>query len=276
MKQWVYKIKQSLKILKALVRYSFITESAYAANNWGNILSTTAYVITLILFIKIILQKFHSIAGYSENEILILFFSGQLYFYASWGSGVRMIGFELVEAVRNGNFDYYLIRPWNVLIALLGTRLRTFALLRDAIVPTAILSLWINWGAVHIHSVTQLLFFIFPIIALIIEFAISITLSSIVFFLGEATRVLDVFVRANSDNTLSQMPLDALPTGSKRYLLLSILPALLTSAVGGAVFLGKLPLMHGLIIALPIVCVALVIMTIVWKLGLKHYASASS
>jgi hypothetical protein len=109
MVQLVYRLKANIKLLKRLIISNWQYETAYFTSNIFATLSPVVYTLSFLLFISVVFQNVSSIAGYSKDEMLFLFFVGQLSFYSFsfWSEG----GVIIEKYVNNGNLDYILTRP---------------------------------------------------------------------------------------------------------------------------------------------------------------------
>ena len=82
MKERVTKLKLYASVLVKKIVFAWQTETAYAGNTVGELLSTVFYNITFLVFIDVILKKFKLIAGYSFPDMMVLTLISQTVFYA--------------------------------------------------------------------------------------------------------------------------------------------------------------------------------------------------
>ncbi len=266
-------IKQRFEILKASCQFAFRKEVAYAGNNWAGVISTTAYTLSMLLFVNIIFGNTKQIAGYSHNDMLLYFFVAQLTYYTNWYLSMINIH-ELTIDVNRGNLDMILTKPVPALFYLTTRNIGGFRFFVDAFPPTLAIVFSINWSALSTNY-TSLIYgvfiFIFGSISLhVFEFLAALP----VFWLGESENIIDLagFIGAGSG---SMIPLEGF-SRPLQFVLGTIIPVLISTAFTTSAILGKTNPRFLFLCAFIIALIAVSVRRIAWKIAIKNYTSASS
>lgn len=266
MRQWVSRRFQLLK-LNTINNYRI--ETAYFGENWGNVLSTTIYTITYIIFLDAIFSKVGTIAGYNHDQMLVFTFIAQLKFYSlfTWSfDGVSTIS----EEVNNGNLDLVLVKPVPSLFYLTTRSVSVVRMVRDAAVPIAAILLAIHWDQAGIQMstipATAFVFICGQIIGHTLQFLLMIP----VFWMGESRNLINTAYDLEMD-----VPWEGI-TGVSRILFGVLLPILIPAAMVTSVFLGKSDALSMMGWASAVAAVCLWLRSTLWKMALRSYTSASS
>lgn len=275
MKPSVFKqiLSQRLSIFQASCLFAFRKEVAYAGNNWAAIFSTTAYTLSMLLFVHIIFANTKQIAGYSHNEMLFYFLMAQFTYYLNWQFSLVNI-YELITDVNKGNLDMVLTKPVPALFYLTSRNIGFFRSFVDSFPPTLAILVSINWSTLNIAP-TNLIYgffiFIFGSIALhVFQFLAALP----VFWLGESESIVDLagYLGAGSG---SMIPLE----GFSRPLQITfgtILPVIIATAFSTSAILGKISAPFLCLWSFIVAFLAIFIRKAAWNLAIRNYTSASS
>lgn len=273
MKKVIQEIKLRLIILKAGIIYTFQIETAYWANNWGNIISTTIYTLSYLLFIEIIFANVDLVAGFSRDEMLLFTMVSQLWFYAIWTFVMPNVD-ELVASVNSGSFDLVLTKPLPALFYVLTKKMRIYSILRDGTPPLLAIAITIDWTNIEIsfsELMGAIMIFIF---GFLISSSIHLMAALPAFFFGQSSELLGV-VFETEHNAGHQFPLQGW-SSSLQFLLITLLPFGISAGLTTSVLLGKIDFVS----VFPIISVTLVLFLSLrswaWKKALRNYTSASS
>lgn len=275
MKLSAYKhfFSQRLSIFQASCLFAFRKEVAYAGNNWAAVISTTAYTLSMLLFVNIIFANTKQIAGYSHNEMLFFFLMAQLTYYTNWQFSLVNI-YELITDVNKGNLDMVLTKPVPVLFYLTSRNIGFFRSFVDGFPPTVAILVSIHWSALAIHP-TNLIYGIFIFMFGSITLYVFQFLAALpVFWLGESENIVDLagFIGAGSG---SMIPLE----GFSRHLQFTfgtLIPVLIAGAFSTSAILGKTNAQFLFLWAFAVTLVAIFIRKLAWNIAIKNYTSASS
>lgn len=266
-------MKYRLNLLKAIIKNSFYQDTAHFVNNWGNILSVVAYMLTNILFIDIIYQNINTLAGYQRDEMLLFSLLSQIWFFILLGIFYK--NFEiLIQSVNNGQLYLILSKPIPSLFYTFFRNLNIFGITRDAMPSIIILWLAIDWSNIQIETFSLFI----GIIILILGIACSILFNFLVclpvFWIGESLSIIDLAFTIE-DNAGHVFPFEGWNDFWK-VVFTAFLPAAIASGISTSVILGKLPALEMLAVSLIVTIIFLILVNVLWKLALKNYTSASS
>ncbi len=267
----VSKIQRAITLAKALIQYNFYNEFAYWANNWGNIVSTAFYTISILFFLNMLISKYTHVVGLNKNELLLVFLFNQLAFYIF----AMFDEFTVIEDIRIGKFDYYLIRPWSIITAVIGNNINVFYVIRDGLLPLGIIISTIDFNSLHITPLSTILATFLFLAGLIIATLIRLSSIAISFFVGESKSLAKlIFSMSNWHLEAQFLPIEKVrPLWLAMFVMFGIIPSRFTALVLD----NKLNNLKTIIISTIIILIISVIGTkLLWHKGLKHYSSASS
>ncbi len=247
---------------------SWQEDTAYFWNNWGNIISTLSYTATHIFFWYILTAQFHTIAGYSFNELLVFFLFGQIFFYLSYmftDPSVQLF----ISDVRKGTLDFILLRPFPSLFYVSFRKIPILMILRESITNTLPYIFFIDWRALHLQPINLTIGILMLIIGLVIWHCVMFLLAFTVFWFGESKQV---FYLSQHFNELKN-PFESFPQ-QIRWFFIFVIPSLLVFALPISVILNKVTY-RSVYYSLIIMPIFIWLKNRVWKIGLKHYTSAS-
>jgi len=266
-------ISHRLDIFKASCVFAFRKEIAYSGNNWARIISTTAYTLSMLLFVNIIFANTKEIAGYSHNEMLLYFLLGQLTYYTNWSFSMNNL-YDLISDVNKGNLDMVLMRPVPALFYLTTRNIGGFNMIADGLPPSLAIIYAINWSALNLDPTNVIygfFIYIFGSIALhVFQFLAAIP----VFWLGESENIVDLagFIGSGSG---SMIPLEGF-SRSFQIVFGTIIPVLIATAFSASAMLGKTNSLFLFLWAFIIAIASIMVRNVAWKFAIKNYTSASS
>lgn len=267
-------ISQRWNILKANTFFTFQKETAYWADNWASVLSTTFYTFSMLIFIHVLYANVKTIAGYTHNDMLLFFLVGQFTYYLNWSISAQNMQDFIID-VNKGDLDLLLTKPIPALFYITFKRIRLFSgLLRDATPPTIAVALSINWSLFH-FSFTDI------VIALIIFFCGQICMHVLQFiavipaiWLGESLSILKLSY--DIDHYAGRfIPFDAY-TSFFKFIFGTVFPVSIAAGFTSSILLGKSDSYFLLMWAILVTIGAMIVRGQVWKLAIKNYTSASS
>lgn len=269
MNQWEFR----WKLLKANTLFSFKESTAYASNNYGNMLSTIVYTITYLVFVGAIFNKVKTIAGYRYSEILILTLVTQICFYLIWTLSISNIDL-LSKNVKSGDLDIWITRPVPLLWFVSFQKININSLLIDAIPATCPLIYLILKNFDSSVSLTNLVSgLMVMLMGIVIAHCLGFILCYSCFWTGENSNMRNLAFELTFYG--DSIPFEGYPENFKRWGLLFI-PSMINSALATSVILGKNSnpwIIPGVFL---IMMVFLWLNIKIWQLALRHYSSASS
>ncbi len=258
-----------LKFLKIALRSRMQYRSDFLIGLGGVIMSNG---VSLAL-IWVILQRFHSLQGWSYWEIVMLY-SMWLMSHTGFSTFFWQV-LTLEDVLIQGGFDKYLLRPTSPFLQFIGRDIN-YAGLADVILAVVIFviayrNLGLDW------SLGQFLMFALVIPAgTAIETSIFILIASVSFWTGRSRSLFQVSIQFNI--LARQYPLDLFGSNYQLFVTL-FLPVAFVNYYPLAQLLGK---PNGLNIPLlgflsPVVAVIMVGLAATgWHYGLRNYASSGS
>lgn len=266
-----YTPRDYINILKTNAVNSFRVQTAYFADNWSSLGSTMFYVLTMILFVKVLYSNIKTFAGYTEVEMLFLMLITQLNFYVDWSWSTNNIS-DLIESVRTGDMDMILSKPVPSLFFVTFRNISIVNRVKDGVPNLLIMSLLINWSEIH-TTWTQLLSAAVIFIAGQVSWHCFRFLFALpVFFIGQSH---SIYAISQTLGETQNIPLEGFH-GKLRYLFISIIPSLIAAQMSVSVILGKSSPVAMLIGSCLVAAVFLILKTIAWSISLRNYSSASS
>ncbi|MEX1112758.1 MAG: ABC-2 family transporter protein [Candidatus Andersenbacteria bacterium] len=265
----VNNIKHLARVWVASARASVVREMEFRGNFIAGLLRQALWLGIFVFFINVIFQNTEQLAGWDKREMLIILSLSRII------EGLINLFFtqnimELPEAVRDGQFDYYLTKPLpaqfatafrrpsidNIGNIVVGLLLFTYALIQEPALFTLL-----NGG---------LLIFL-ATLGIITYYSLLILIGSLVFKLERLEMLWGFNVLFSEPLTL---PFDVFPRGP-RLLLTYLVPLALVVFFPAQAITGRL-LMWQIPVALGITAVFLLLANLAWRAGLRRYSSASS
>lgn len=265
------KFSKTLRIMAATIREQAWAETAYLGNFWAELSSTAFYVVTSLIFIELLFTRIGSIAGYSKNDFLFMMLIGQTTFYVVAGVLANAMVL-IIESVRSGNLDLFLLKPVAFRSHLYARALRPLNLGMTSLPNLVLFCLLINWSTIHVSLLSILAGVVVWLSGLIIFNTLLFALTLPVFTQGDASDMLNVYFATMS---VTEMPYAKLP-GVLKFLCHVVLPGLLMTAGTAAVMLMKDDAWLVIVPAIIAAFVSLLLCSWLWRFALRNYTSASS
>lgn len=263
-------LSDRMRVLGINIVNTYQEETAYFANNWANIISTTVYTLTFLAFVHILYSNVTTVAGYTRDEMLFFTLVGQFNFYTlfSWSDNNLS---TLIEDVNRGNLDLVLTRPLPHLFYVTTRRITMVRLLRDSIIPILAVYFAINWNTLTL-DVTNIAAGVVVMVSGLLAFhVVQFYLALPVFWVGEAKQVFNMsYTLFNQD-----IPYEGYPI-TLRAILTVFIPIIIATGLTSSVMLGKSNTLVMTAGAVIVAFMALLLRRAGWRLALKNYTSASS
>lgn len=263
-------IFERLAILAINVRNTYEEETAYFANNWAHILSTTVFTLTYLVFINVLYANVDSIAGNSKDEMLFFTLINQLNFYSLFSWSYHNLD-ELIKDVNRGDLDMILTKPLPHLFYITFRKVSVIQLLRDATIPLIAVISVINWSELSLNRTSLLAGIVVLICGQIAFHTVQFFLAIPVFWKGESRTLFNLAYTLFNPN----IPFEGYPTILKVGLTV-FLPILISTALSTSVILNKTNPLLMVIFSVSIAATCLALKSWGWKLALRNYTSASS
>lgn len=227
----------------------------------------TSFLALIAIFF--LFDKFGNIKGYSFKNVLICF-------------SISYLGFSLAEAffrafdefdkmIGNGEFDRILVRPRNLILQVLGTKIM-FEKFGRAIVALTICIIVIVKNPMLIRVDKLVVLSLMIVGSVVIYSSLMILKAGITFFTTQSLEIMNIFTDGSRD--LSQYPLDIYQKWVRKFFTY-ILPIALVNYYPLQYLIGNTD--NILIGILPIFSLLFIIpCLLVWKIGVRKYKSTGS
>ncbi len=259
-----------LRIWLACVQYSFTRTLMFRGDFFVWALVELFWMGVNILIPSIIYQHVDSIAGWSKHEMILLVGTSLLIQRFLMGFFWSSI-FEMGRNVRNGNFDFFLAQPGNVMF-MATTRKLDLDSMANSIIATGI----VIYAATELHLSPSLgdiaLYVLLVACGVVIHYSILVLSVSMVFWFTSAQGVEGTYFATTE---FSRIPREAFKGFVSKFLFVWFLPVVVVSYVPAKTLLkGFDPLLILWVVALAVGWFAIAVF--VFHRGLRRYASASS
>lgn len=241
--------------LASLMEYraTFLTQAI------GMFINNGIYFVFWLLFF----DRFREVRGYQIEQIYLLFAIVAL----AWGIAFTLAGNanRLAELIAQGRLDYYLTLPRAVLPHILFSSMNSFTM---GDISFAVLA-YVFAG--RTDALSLLLFVIVSLLAAVIIVTFHTTVGCLAFFFGNAQQWS--YYMSNALISFSLYPI-GLFSGVTRLILFTLAPA----AFVGAVPVDIVETRSGLLLSglVSAAAIGVVIMTLVFRAGLRRYESGSA
>ncbi|HWZ65173.1 MAG TPA: ABC-2 family transporter protein [Patescibacteria group bacterium] len=262
---------RNVRLAVAVFRVQAQAEKAYLGSFWSSTVSKLMYNAVFITFIDLLFRRTGNIGGYSKNDFIFLLLVSQIGWYISFYGIFKALS-GLVETVRNGAFDFLLLKPVPHRSFLYASNLQPYDFLLTAMPSLLIVGSIIHWSTLELTPVSILLGALISLCGIVICNTLMFVLITPVFKAGEATDILNIF---HSISSAVQMPYSKLPF-FMRIMSLTLLPHLLISAAATELILRPANALWIIPPAVLAAGIAIVVFQWLWRYDLKNYTSASS
>lgn len=263
-------IYRYLNILKALAIMNIQDQMAYPLNFWLAIIMKTVRIGIMVLFFKAIYLKVSNISGWNFAEIIFIFATFSLIDFISNVTFLRNFAYWFSELLRNGEYDYRIIKPINLQFYTAFWVIDIMDL--TTIVPVIILYWYsISQMSIALSAINVILYFILMLNAIFLLYSFTLSLATLNFWTVQSSG-LGRFMQ--SIFYISKYPTD-IYFGVWKIIFNYILPVAFIVTWPAKAFLGTLS-WQNMIYALVFTMVFFYLANKFWNYGLKHYSSASS
>jgi ABC-type uncharacterized transport system permease subunit len=261
-----------LKIVRSHIKSVWRQDLAHFADSSVRILSSISFSLSFLFSLRLLLARTKEIAGYSPNQILFLVLLSQIVYFLLDSTIVQSIVQFQFDA-HKGTLDYALIRPIGV---------RTYLMIRNI----SVLSL--------IKGVPIILIYALPIKWTLLPFTLSQVLGGLLILSLIFASISLLMLSWATKTILIPSPKNALMTqfyvlaGAGRempntvfksvqgYAFAAAVPLVGAVTFSGAVMLGKMSFVSGLLVATFALSTNLIVCNYFWRLAMLKYNSASS
>ncbi len=264
LKEWLH----SFRVYLVWLQMRWLRHLEYRFNAIANSFGSLFWVGITLLTYNLIFQKVDSLAGWSWNEMLVLFGVYNLW----WGLMVTFFngGLRIGERVRRGGMDKVLLWPGKAFFYV-SMKFEP-ELLVHFLTGVIIFVISLNRVQINLSLFSFILFFVLLLNSLALIYFVSILFGSTAFWFIENRQLADFFWLWE---TLAKYPGEFF-SGSKvlHWAVFTILPVVFIAVIPTEVVLGKIK--WGTIgSAFLITFIFAILARKVWRVGLKRYTGVS-
>jgi len=263
-------IKKYFKLLKVFAVMNIQDQMAYPWNFWLAIIMKAIRVGITVIFFKALYLKVNNISGWNYANTIFIFATFSLIDFISNTTFLRNFAYWFSDLLRNGEYDYRIIKPVNLQFFTAFWVLDFMDL--TTIVPIAILYWYaLSRMSVILSTANIILYIILVFNAIIFIYSFALALATLNFWTVQSSG-LGRFMQ--SIFYMARYPADVY-TGIYKTIFNFILPIAFIATWPAKAFLGTL-IWQNIFYALVFTIIFFWLANHFWNFGLKHYSSASS
>lgn len=261
-------MKRALTIWIYFIKTAIIRDAAFRGDFIGGLIAGAGWLIYMFAVAEILFLHTDSILGWSINDVRALIFAWSIsheLFFAFFYRGLSQIS----TYVHTGDFDIYLVRPFSALWQIAVSRFRTPSIVNVLIQLILFVIFLVTTG--YTASLWHLwLFFCLLIAAVVTHFAIMLVLQTTSFWFVHMDNVKYVF-----DGIIEMGRFPTTVFRSFEALVFTVIPLAYIGTTQTLVLSGQSVALMTLYTILGSAA-ALVASLLIYKMGIRFYASASS
>lgn len=262
-------MKKTFRLILLQIKYDWLVSVAYLSKNIFMLSATLSYTLFYTIFYKIVFGKVNTIAGYTKNDAMFLFFVAQLTFYSTQVFVIPSLK-RLSLIIANGQLDYVLIRPYSSLLQVSVLRIVLMDYLSLASIPLVFLALQVRWLDLNMSPGSLFVAIIIQLCGYVIYHCIGFVLTCLTIYetsLRSVTKPLGEILDVN------RLPFEGYGHGGQLFLT-TLIPVAFLSVIPVSVAINKSDSFFYLIFAISVCISLLIIKYYVWKVAIKYYSSA--
>ncbi len=258
-----------LRLFLAFLRVNILSEMAYRANFFLQLLETVLELGTSLLGLAVIFSYTDTLGGWSSDEVLALV---GVYFLVGGMIGIVIYPAmdHLIDSVRDGTLDYVLTKPEDAQALVSVQRVGVWKSV-DAVTGCVVLATALIRLGAHTSFWQAGVFAVMLLSGGIIIYSFWLMLATLSFWFVRVENILVVF---QSMYEAGRWPISLYP-GWLRFALTFVVPVAFATTVPAEALTGKLSTAT-LLIALGAASVLFVLARVVWKIGLRQYSGTSA
>lgn len=256
------------RIWVRLAAMGFANQTASPLSSFGYLVGKLVRLGFFLLFLSAIFKHTDALAGYSLAEAALFFLTfnivdiaAQLFFRGIYG--IRGL-------VREGDFDYFLIQPLNVLYRVAFNTVDFLDVV--TIVPVLITTFWVTRYLPAHHEWSHWIWYaILMVNGMVIAFAIHVAVAALAVLTQEMDNTIWIY---RDLMTLGRFPND-IYDASMRCVLTFIVPVAVMVSFPAKAFLGRLSpiwILHSFAVA----AISMAASLKFWQFATRQYTSSSS
>lgn len=261
---------RNIRFIKALIKLRLSHLMVFRLGFFGPFFVDGSLFIIQLMVYEAIYSNVDTIGTWGKGEMIL--FVGTFSLINALNMIIYFFGvISIPDKIRSGDLDLYLTKPVNPLLRI------TFEKVNPGSIPLVIFSLCIiayglKIGNIHVSFFNGLWYLFYVVLMTLLLYDLEVIIRSISFFFISAKHV-SIIEEAGLDLCI-KIP-GIVFKGIYKMLFYVILPYGIIATIPTQSLTGTLNL-EGTIFSTIIVFIFTIIMLGIWKIGLKHYNSASS
>lgn len=266
-------LRRHLRLYRAFWRNCLRQAIEFRANFWANVLTNVGWLLSLVLFLKLIYLNTRSVAGWSEAEMFLLVGT------YSTVRGITDTLFsknlsDLPNQIRLGTMDFTLLKPVN---SQFFVSLRFVALenIGQFVGALALLGYGLSRTQARPHALDALAYFALIACAAALFYALSLLTMTLSFWL---VRLDNLFVGLETVFSIGRTPIDVFRAWGRapQFFLTYVLPLAFLAAMPTKTLFHHLSPAPTLLAAVGLTAAFLALSAAFWNCATRAYSSASS
>lgn len=259
-----------LKILREQIKLSFMSVAIYRANFILMLLQSILNSVLGILCVEIIYTHVDLIAGWSENEMVILYCTSmivnQIYRGLINPNHLRFIG-----SISSGSFDRMLVKPLSVIFQI-NTGIIDYSSFMSLTAPIVVLYIKVSSQDINISGLNAILFLVFIANSVILLTSFMMLLYSLAFKHIKVYGLTGIYFILMS---MSEKPKEIFSYREVMYAFVFLIPSIPLANVPASLLLNKGNIPDMIAAAVSGIMFFMISATAIKK-GIRKYSSASS
>lgn len=261
-------MKRAIKIWIHFIKTAIIRDAEFRGDFMGGLIAGAGWLIYMFAVAEILFLHTDSIFGWSINDVRALIFAWSIsheLFFALFYRGLSQISTH----VHTGDFDIYLVRPFSALWQIAVSRFRIPAIV-NMVIQLVLFAIFLVTTGYAVSPWHLALFFLLLISAVVARFALMLVLQTTSFWFVHMDNVKYVF---DSMTEMGRFPTAVFR--SFEALVFTAIPIAYIGTTQTLVLSGQSVALMTLYTVLGSAG-ALAASLLIYKIGLRFYASASS
>lgn len=256
-------------VTRTHLRVSVLHELQYRVNFWLQLLESVVALATAIAVIALVFANTDSLAGWSLDELLVV-----LGVHIALGGVIKALVqpnmLKLVEDVREGTFDFVLLKPADALL-LVSVRQVSFWKLVDVAVGLGVVAVAVARPGVELTLTGALTGVLLTVTGAVVVYCFWVALTVTSFWIVRAEHIVELF---SGLYQAGRWPVTIYPA-VLRVTFTVLVPLAFAVTVPAQAITGRLSAL-GVATALGFTLALAGVTRLLWRLGLRRYDGASA
>lgn len=259
-----------LMLYWALIKNNLSRELQFRADFWMSVFSRLVWFLMFVVFFRLIFRHTALINGWGYYQVLMLVGVFNLLETTLFVFFISNFS-RMPQYISDGELDFLLLKPVDTQF-LISLRFFSFASVLNIFPPLALIGIaWHNIG-LNFSFIGAAVFLAAFCLSMIILYSLWFITVVSLFWLNKIYEIHELFL---ASFRFMQYP-SSVYHGAARYFFTFIFPIILTVSVPTEALLGSLQNKQALLFLAILAVLLLSLSRVIWRLGVRRYASASS